>query len=233
MSDRVASGTSTTDTAVVCGITLPDFSGTGFVGGETYGIRFPSSLFDSGFILKFSLPGTIEDSSPTAAFDTAASAVLIGLTLADHGGVALDDLDPGRHRQGHAPRRHGQGSDRTARGWRQRDLRAHSGRSVRGPRERGVRRHPPGDGPRRPRERLQPPFRNRDDTQDSERHEWQICDRFARHWVWAVGGGGDCSSTQTSFVDGTQPVFSPTAGTAFTSVRMPGATCAAVRQALP
>ncbi len=48
-----------------------------------------------------------------------------------------------------------------------------------------------------------------------------------------VGGGGDCSSTQTSFVDGTQPVFSPTAGTAFTSVRMPGATCAAVRQALP
>ena len=42
-----------------------------------------------------------------------------------------------------------------------------------------------------------------------------------------------CNSTQTSFVDNTQPVFTPSGGSSFTSVRMAtGATCAQVRQAL-
>jgi hypothetical protein len=46
--------------------------------------------------------------------------------------------------------------------------------------------------------------------------------------------GGDCSASQTSFVDTTQPVFSPSGGTSFNSVRLPtNATCATVRRELP
>lgn len=81
-STRTVSGTSTTDTAVVCGIALPDFSGTSFVGGETYGVRFPDSLFDSGYLPPFVIDGTVADNSPTTTFSTKPSAVLIGLTLA-------------------------------------------------------------------------------------------------------------------------------------------------------
>jgi hypothetical protein len=48
--------------------------------------------------------------------------------------------------------------------------------------------------------------------------------------------GGACSSAQAAFLDGTQPVFSPVAGTGqatFASVRMSSPSCADVRQALP
>jgi hypothetical protein len=42
--------------------------------------------------------------------------------------------------------------------------------------------------------------------------------------------GGACTAAQASFVDNTQPVFTPSGTTTFTSVRLPaGATCATVR----
>jgi hypothetical protein len=58
----------------------------------------------------------------------------------------------------------------------------------------------------------------------------------------ALVDGGDCSTTtalptqtsQAAFVDNTQPVFTPSGTSDVHSVRLPaGATCAAVRAALP
>jgi hypothetical protein len=47
-------------------------------------------------------------------------------------------------------------------------------------------------------------------------------------------GGGQCSTGQAAFVDATEPVFSPTNSTSFTSIRMAdGATCADVRGMFP
>jgi hypothetical protein len=50
----------------------------------------------------------------------------------------------------------------------------------------------------------------------------------------ALTAGGDCTSTQASFVDNTQPVFTPSGPTTYASLRLPsGSTCATVRQRLP
>jgi len=46
--------------------------------------------------------------------------------------------------------------------------------------------------------------------------------------------GGQCSSAQITFIDDTQPVFSPSGSATFSSVRMTsGATCSDVRAMLP
>jgi hypothetical protein len=81
LSTRVQNGTKVTDTAVVCGISLPDFSGTPVVGGETYGVRFPDSLFDKNHLSPFTIDGTLSDSSPHAKYSSPATAVLLGMTL--------------------------------------------------------------------------------------------------------------------------------------------------------
>src|SRR5258708_31314066 len=48
------------------------------------------------------------------------------------------------------------------------------------------------------------------------------------------GSNAPCDATQANFVDATQPVFTPTGPSTFTSLRMPsGTTCAALRQSLP
>ena len=80
LSTRTQSGTTVTDTAFVCGIQLPDFSGSALV-NETYGIRFPDSLFDDGGLTSFSIGGTVSGSTPTATYTTTPTAVLLGLTL--------------------------------------------------------------------------------------------------------------------------------------------------------
>jgi hypothetical protein len=82
LSTRTQSGTSVTDTAVVCGIQLPDFRGTPLV-GETWGIRFPNDLFDLGHLASFAIDGTVSGSTPTATYTTTPTAVLLGLTLAN------------------------------------------------------------------------------------------------------------------------------------------------------
>jgi hypothetical protein len=80
LSTRTQSGTTVTDTAFVCGIQLPDFSGSALV-NETYGIRFPDALFDDGGLTSFSIGGTVSGSTPTATYTTTPTAVLLGLTL--------------------------------------------------------------------------------------------------------------------------------------------------------
>jgi hypothetical protein len=80
LSTRTQSGTSVSDSAVVCGIQLPDFQGTALV-NETWGVRFPNDLFDSGNLGTFAINGTVSGSTPTAMYTTTPSAVLLGLTL--------------------------------------------------------------------------------------------------------------------------------------------------------
>lgn len=79
---RTQSGTSVTDSAVVCGIQLPDFQGTALV-NETWGVRFPNDLFDSGNLAAFTINGTVSGSTPTATYTTTPTAVLLGLTLSN------------------------------------------------------------------------------------------------------------------------------------------------------
>jgi hypothetical protein len=82
LSTRVQSGTTLTDTATVCGIQLPDFSSTAITGGELYGIRFPNSLFDGSFLPSFTITGTVSASTAGSMYTSTASAALLGLTLA-------------------------------------------------------------------------------------------------------------------------------------------------------
>jgi hypothetical protein len=83
LSTRTVSGTTATDTARLCGIELPDFTGTQAVGSETWGVRFPDALFDGTSLASFTIPGTIADTTPTAAYQTSSVAVLLGLTLSN------------------------------------------------------------------------------------------------------------------------------------------------------
>jgi hypothetical protein len=235
MSTRVVSGKATTDTASVCGIVLPDFSGTGFVGGETYGVRFPDSLFDNPYIPPFAIAGTLSNSTPNAAFNWSATAVLIGLKLPGAATapwpatitteVDMDmDMEPGvtakaatgliSGRDGAAYQNIPVGIDgsRASQVYVAiRQVTALSGGASDCDHISGTVTIPK--------------------IQSGSTSKYAIDSHVIGCGL--VGGAGDCSATQTAFVDGTQPVFSPTPGSTFTSVRMPTATCAAVRQALP
>jgi hypothetical protein len=81
VSTRTVSGTTVTDTAKLCGIQLPDFHGNPMLVDETYGIRFPDSLFDTTKLTPFTINGTVSGSTSTATYTTTPAAVLLGLTL--------------------------------------------------------------------------------------------------------------------------------------------------------
>jgi hypothetical protein len=83
LSTRTQTGTTVTDTAVVCGIELPDFQGNASLVNETYGIRFPNQLFDNGTLTSFVISGTVSSSTSTATYTTTPAAALLGLTLAN------------------------------------------------------------------------------------------------------------------------------------------------------
>jgi hypothetical protein len=230
-STRVISGTSTTDTAVVCGITLPDFSGTSFVGGETYGVRFPTSLFDNGYLPPFAIFGTQADTSPTTAFTTKPSAALIGLTLADPATAtwpatittAVDtdkDMNPGV------------------------TVNAATG-AIPG-RETGTYSEFPVDVLADRANQLFIVIRqvtqltgaatdcnHMSGTTTIPKIPDSSSGKYAidSHVIGCnLAAGGTCSSSQTSFIDDTQPVFSPSGSASFASVRVkPSATCADVR----
>jgi hypothetical protein len=234
-STRTVSGTSTTDTAVVCGVALPDFSGTSFVGGETYGVRFPDSLFDSGYLPSFVIAGTLADNSPTTTFSTKASAVLIGLTLANpttttwpttvttavdsdkdgNPGVTVNAATgpiPGRDSGTYSPFPVDVLSDRANQLFIViRQVTQLAGAAV-------DCNHLSGAA-------TIPKIPNTSSGKYAIDSHVIGCNLIA---------GGQCSSSQVTFVDDTQPVFSPTGSATFSSLRMPsGATCGDVRTMLP
>jgi hypothetical protein len=67
------------DTSVVCGITLPDFQATALGLNEVYGIRFPDSLFDDQYIPSFQVSGALDETM--TMYSTTSTAVLLGLTM--------------------------------------------------------------------------------------------------------------------------------------------------------
>ncbi len=225
---RVQTGNTTTDTSTVCGIALPDFSGTNFVGGETYGVRFPSSLFDNNYIPTFEIQGTLSDSTSTASFSTQVSASLLGITLANPTTAAWpttvttavdsdQDGNPGV------------------------TIDVATG---------GIYSNVPVDLSKDRADELYVVIRQVSSLSGSATD----CDHVSgtasipkipdtptgkygidSHIIGCeLVGGGNCSPAQTSFADGTQPVFSPSGQPTFTSVRLPAVTtCANVRKILP
>jgi hypothetical protein len=77
-----AAPTALSDDSVVCGISLPDFQATVFGLAEVYGVRFPTTLFDDGYIPHFTVNGALTP-QPTGglAYSTTPTAVLMGLTM--------------------------------------------------------------------------------------------------------------------------------------------------------
>jgi hypothetical protein len=240
LSTRTVSGTAVTDSAVVCGIELPDFDGNPGLANETYGIRFPDSLFDSGNLAAFPIAGTISGSTPTATYATQPTAVLLGLTLAapatDPWPATIttesdDDLDkkPGVTADV-VPPSGGNGFSFV-------------------PLDFSVVTSPT-TVPRADRlylairqvTAISSTFTDCDDSSGSVTVP-QLSDPTMLTTKYAIdshvvgcglaGKTTDCSANQTSFVDQNQPIFVPSA-TTFVSKRLPGgATCATVRAQFP
>jgi hypothetical protein len=78
---RTHQGSTLTDATVVCGVVLPDFQSTAVVGNETYGVRFPPSLFDSHYLPVFQVTGTISGNMAGATYSTSPTAALLGVTM--------------------------------------------------------------------------------------------------------------------------------------------------------
>ncbi len=71
------------DDSEVCNISLPDFQATLLGLNEVYGVRFPASLFDDMYVPAFTVNGALT-AQPTGGFSysTTPTAVLLGLTMA-------------------------------------------------------------------------------------------------------------------------------------------------------
>jgi hypothetical protein len=230
LTTRTVNGSATTDSAMVCGIALPDFSGTPIAGGEKYGIQFPDAMFDSGNLPMFTMPGTLTGSGPGATLSTSPTAVLLGLTLSSPntapwpatittevdsdqdgkpGVTASVSQDPGYSQIQVDP--FGNRGDRVYLAIRQ--VTSVTGNALDCDSIAGTVSIPQiVDGMGAPKYAI-----------DSHVLGCRL-----------VGDAGDCSAGQTTFVDTTQPVFSPSGATTFASVRVANdATCATARQRLP
>ncbi len=230
---RVQQGTSLEDTTFVCGIELPDFQGTQVVAGQTYGVTFPDSLFDSAYLPSFHVDGTVTSSAPGATYRASASAALLGLTMAN----PTTDPWPATITTATDPDKDGTPgvSVDVAQG------------PVAPPSDAGSYSYVPVGipAPFAPvvvADRLHLAIRQVTavtatvvdcDHVSGTVSIPQIAGQFAinSHVLGCeLVDGGDCTDTQASFVDNTQPVFTPSGTTAFASVRLPSdATCAAVR----
>jgi hypothetical protein len=237
---RTQTGTSTSDATVVCGVNLPDFQETALVGGETYGVRFPPSLFDTSagaaVLPTFTVGATLGGLSPGSTFNTTEAAALLGLSLTN----PLTDAWPS-----------------TVTTLVDMDHDGHPGVTIdvaQGSPYSNVPTGFPGF-PSPPRaDKLYVAIRqvtivsgNVDDCDHMSGTVSipQISSKYAidSHVVGCslVGDAGDCTvaatppaTSQAAFVDNTQPVFTPSGTTDFHSVRLAtGATCADVRAALP
>jgi hypothetical protein len=233
---RVQNGTKLEDATVVCGIELPDFRGTSAVAGQQYGVLFPASLFDGMFLPTFPIDSTVMPSAPGGSFKAAPSAALLGLTLAN----ATTAPWPASVTTATDPE--GDGTPGVT-------ASAAQG-PVAPPSDAGSYSYIPVGIPA--------PFQPvivADKLHLAIRQVTEItgkivdCDHISGTVsIPQIGGqyainshvigcevhdAGLCTAAQASFVDNTQPVFTPTGTTAFTSMRLPpGSTCAAVRGAL-
>jgi hypothetical protein len=231
---RTVSGKSLTDATVVCGVALPDFQETAIAGSETYGVRFPDSLFDNGFLPTFTVSGTVSGFAAGASYTTTETAALLGLTLAHPTtdpwpSTVANSIDSDKDGNPGVTIDVAQGS-------------------------------PYSDIPTEFPPLFQMPARAKE-LYVAIRQVTQVtgtvddCDHASGTitipQIQTSGGtskyaidshvlgcmlesGAACSSSQASFVDNTQPVFTPSGTTDFHSIRLASsATCADVRSMLP
>jgi hypothetical protein len=233
---RVVSGKSLTDTTIVCGVALPDFQETAIAGSETYGVRFPNSLFDNGYLPSFTVNGTVSGFTAGSTYATTETAALLGLTLtnpttAPWPSTVTTSVDSDKDGKPGVTIDVAQGS-------------------------------PYSDIPTEFPPFFQMPARAKE-LYVAIRQVTQVsgtvddCDHASGTitipQIQTSGSGGtskyaidshvlgcmlesgaDCSASQASFVDNTQPVFTPSGTTDFHSLRLAaGATCADVRSMLP
>ncbi len=233
---RVQHATSLEDTTVVCGIDLPGFQGTAVVAGQAYGVLFPDALFAGNLLPTFQVDATVTSSAPGATYRAAASAALLGLTMANPAtdpwpATVTTATDPDHDGKPGVTVNAAQGA-------------------VPPPSDAGSYSYIPVGipVPFQPvvlADKLYVAIRqvtevtgtvtDCDDVTGTISIP-QIAGQYAinSHVIGCeLVDGGDCDDAQASFVDNTQPVFAPSGTTTFTSVRLPaGATCATVRAAL-
>jgi hypothetical protein len=234
LQSRVQSGTTLTDTTVVCGIDLPDFAGTAVAGAEAYGIRFPDSLFDDNYLPSFTITGTLSAATTNAQYSTAAAAALLGIDLAspttaawpsaidalaesvdsDHDGnpgvTAFAAQGPG---YSNIP------TDIT------KSARASAVFVV-------IRQVTQVSGTVGDCNHISGTIAIPQLTDSNGDSKYAIDSHVIGCELEGDGGAGN--DLQWSFIDGTQPVFSPSGTSTFASVRMPASTtCSQVRTMLP
>ncbi|MGO9834491.1 MAG: hypothetical protein ACLP1X_09765 [Polyangiaceae bacterium] len=241
---RVQNGNSLEDTTVVCGVVLPDFQGTALVSGATYGVLFPDSLFDDNYLPSFHVDGTVTGDDAGATYSASPAAALLGVTMANpttdpwpsslpSGSSMVTDPDNDK--------KPGVTIDEAAGLVPQSDAGAfYSYVPV------GI---PAPFEPAVLSTKLYVAIRQVTEVTGTVMDCNHIAGTVS---IPQIGGqyainshvlgceledGGDCttsgSSSQASFVDNTQPVFTPSGTTSFASVRLPdGASCGTVRAML-
>lgn len=229
---RVQHGTNVSDTTVVCGVDLPDFQGTQLVSGQTYGVVFPPTLFDKAYLPSFQVDAIVTGSASGATYNATASAALMGLTMSNPTTdpwptTVTTATDPDMDGNPGITITEAQGGQ-------------YSNIPV------GV---PAAFAPVVTSDKLYVAIRQVTElagTFTDCNHASgsvsipQINGQYAinSHVLGcALTAGGNCttsgSSSQASFVDNTQPVFTPTGMATFASLRLPtNATCATARQML-
>ncbi len=230
--DRHQSGTALSDDTDVCGIVLPDFAGS--VLNETYGIRFPNSLFDDGYLQPFTANSALSKLMPGAMFSTTTTAVLMGISLQQPTvdpwpGVVTTSVDKDQDGKPGVTADVAEGpgySNIPAEFPPLFQQLARASSVYLAIRQVSVVTATVTDCDDMTGTVSIPPIATPDGGTkpgiDSHVLGCALAD-----------GGGDCSPTQAAFLDNTQPVFTPTGATAFKSIRMkPGASCADVRARL-
>src|SRR5580692_6472421 len=234
LGSRTQSGTTLTDTTVTCGIDLPDFTGTVVAGAEAYGVRFPDSLFDNNYLPSFTINGTLSAATTNAKYTTQPAAALLGIDLASPTTApwpdALDALDESVDSD------HDGNPGVTAfaavgSGYSfiptdiYKSARATALYVV-------IRQVTQVSGTVNDCNHISGSVTIPQLTDSNGDSKYAI----DSHVIGCEleGDGGACNALQWSFIDGTQPVFSPSGGSTFASVRMqPSTTCAQVRAELP
>jgi hypothetical protein len=229
---RVQHGTSVADTTVVCGVALPDFQGTALVDMQTYGVVFPASLFDNKYLPSFQVDATVTASAPGAGYSASASVALLGLTMAN----PTTDPWPPMVTTATDP-----------------DMDGNPGVTIdvaQGAQYSYIPVGVPAIGtPVVTSDKLYVAIRQVTELAGT----FTDCDHASgsvsipeidgapainSHILGcALTAGGNCttsgSNSQASFIDNTQPVFTPTGTASFASLRLPdSATCATVREML-
>ena len=228
------------DQSVVCGVSLPDFQSTGLALNEVYGVRFPSALFDDQYIPPFSVSGTLDEAM--TGYSTTSTAVLLGLSMTN------PTTDPWPSGVTTAVDQDNDGNPGVT-------VNVATGELAKPP-SIGPTTYsyiPTGLPtlviPAPTASQLYVAIRQvtvtNGSVQDCNTIDGTVSipligskPAIDSHILGcATTDGGACStgsSSQTSFVDNSEPVFTPTGSTTFTSVRMPkGSSCAQVRAALP